>query len=190
MKVYSLFLILFLNIGYAQAQENYKNGKSLTVQMDAFDFLAKGFSVWTAYTFNYNRIFIDGGRNELPDFLNPQKDDFYETRKYFMQTGYYRFFQKPDGFFAGIEFIFQQMEIKAKETNELEQNPVFRFAPVIGYEWAPLKNKFPAFTITPWISERFPLYSQTVAFDTTPKTYKTANFNFVMGLNIGYRFGL
>jgi hypothetical protein len=187
-KIFLSVLLLF-TFSVVNAQENYKSGKSLTVQMDAFDFMAKGFSIWTAYTFNYNRIFIDGGMNELPDFLNPQKDDFYETRKFFIQGGYYRFLKKPDGLFIGIEGIFQKMEIKAKASNEKKDNPVFRVAPVIGYEWAPFKTKAPKFTITPWISERFPIYSKSVAFSSTTKTYKTADFNFVMGLNLGYRFG-
>lgn len=170
------------------AQENYKKGKSIIIQTDAFDFMAKGFSIWTAYTFNYNRIFIDGGRNELPDFLNKQKDDFYETRKFFIQGGYYHFLKKPDGLFVGVEGIFQQMEVKAKISGELQDNSVIRVAPVIGYEWTPFKKKLSRFTITPWISERFPIYSKSVSFITTTKTYKTTDFNFVMGLNMGYRF--
>jgi len=185
--ILSTFLLLG---GQLIAQENYKKGKNITIQMDAFDVMAKGFSVWTAYTFNYNRIFVDGGRNELPNFLNPQKNDFYETRKFFFQGGYYRFLKKPDGLFLGIEGIFQQMEIRAKISGELQDNPVVRIAPVIGYEWTPFKKKLSRFTITPWISERFPIYSKSVSFATTSKTYKTADFNFVMGLNMGYRFAL
>lgn len=188
MKRILILIALVLLAGQVFTQENYKKGKSITIQMDAFDFMAKGFSVWTAYTFNYNRIFIDGGRNELPDFLNKQKNDFYETRKFFFQGGYYRFLKKPDGLFFGVEGIFQQMEVKAKISGELQDNPVIRVAPVIGYEWTPFKKKLSRFTITPWISERFPIYSKPVSFATTSKTYKTADFNFVMGLNMGYRF--
>lgn len=188
MKRFLILTAFVLLVGQVNAQENYKKGKSVTIQMDAFDFMAKGFSIWTAYTFNYNRIFIDGGRNELPDFLNKQKVDFYETRKFFIQGGYYRFLKKPDGLFFGVEGIFQQMEVKAKISGELQDNPVIRVAPVIGYEWTPFKKKLSRFTITPWISERFPIYSKPVPFATTSKTYKTADFNFVMGLNMGYRF--
>ena len=81
--------------------------------MDAFDFMAKGFSIWTAYTFNYNRIFIDGGRNDCLTF-EQTKDDFYETRKFFIQGGYYRFWKSQTVLFFGVEGIFQQMEVKAK----------------------------------------------------------------------------
>lgn len=188
-RIYFTALLLF-TFSVLHAQENYKKGKSVSVQIDGFDLMAKGFSIWTAYTFNYNRIFIDGGRNELPDFLNPQKDDFYETRKFFIQAGYYRFLKNPDGLFFGMEGIYQQMEIKVKASNETIDNPVFRVAPVIGYEWTPFKTVAPKFTITPWISERFPIYSKAVSFTSTTKTYKTADFNFVMGLNLAYRFGL
>lgn len=184
----TVLLFISLHVAHAQENANYKSGQSFTIQTDAFDLMAKGFSLWAGYTFHYNRIFIDGGRNELPDFLNPQKDDFYETRKFFLQAGYYRFLKNPDGLFLGVEGIYQQMEINATATNETQDNPVVRIAPVVGYEWTPFKSKAPKLTITPWISERFPLYSKSVSFATTTKTYKTAAYNFVMGLNIGYRF--
>lgn len=184
-----LSVLMLGTFSVVNGQDNYKIGKSITVQMDAFDFMAKGFSIWAAYTFNYNRIFIDGGRNELPDFLNPLKDDFQETRSFFVQTGYYRFLKKPDGLFFGVEAIYQQMEIKSKVSNETKESPVFRAAPVIGYEWTPFKAKAKRFTITPWISVRMPIYSKSISFATTTKTYDAADFNFVMGLNLGYRFG-
>lgn len=166
---------------------DYKSGNSFALQMDAFDFAAKGFSFWVNYTFHYNRIFIDAGKNELPDLLNPQGDDFKEKRKFFFQTGYYRFLRKPNGLFVGVEGIYQQMEISSKNTTEVKDNDVVRIAPVIGYEWAPFKRSLPRFTLTPWMSERFPLYSTSVDFPQAEKSYKTANFNFVMGLNVGYR---
>ena len=184
--IWTVFILLMFTNLYGQ--QNYKSGKSLSIQMDAFDFVARGFSIWTGYTFGYNKVFVDGGMNRLPDFLNPQGDDFIETRKYFIQTGYYRFLHKPDGLFFGVEGIFQQMEIQPIGSDEVNKNPVLRVAPVIGYEWTPFRKFAPNFTITPWISERFPLYSKAVAFSTTTKTYKTADYNFVMGLNLGYRF--
>lgn len=190
MKQLCAFLLSLVAFNCSYGQTNYKETKSLTIQTDAFDVLAKGFSLWGNYTANYNRIFVAGGRNELPDFLNPQKDDFLETRKYFLQIGYYRFFKKIDGLFVGAESIYQNMEITAKSTSEKQKSAVLRVAPVIGYEWTPLKNKVPKLTITPWISERFPVVSDKVSFMNTSKTYQTANFNFVMGLNLGYRFGL
>ncbi len=187
MKQITILLVAIFFLSTVSAQENYKAGKSFTLQMDGFDFMAKGFSVWGAYTFNHNRVFGDGGRNELPDFLNPQSEDFYETRNYFVQAGYYRFLKKIDGLFVGIEFIYQQMGIEAIASNELQQSNVIRFAPVIGFEWAPFKTKAPKFTVTPWISERLPIYSKAISFTTTTKTYKTADYNFVMGINFGYR---
>lgn len=188
MKRVAIFLSLSWLIIQSMAQNNYKAGKTLTLQMDAFDFMARGFSVWASYTFNYNRIFLDGGRNELPDFLNPEKEYFYETRTFFIQTGYYRFLKKPDGLFFGLELIFQQMEIKAKASDERRNNPVIRIGPAAGYEWTPFRKRLSNFTITPWISLRFPIYSKTVSFSTTTETYKTPDFNFVMGMNLGYRF--
>ena len=108
----SMFLsAVVLIYGQRSIPTDYKGGNSIGLQMDAFDFMAKGFSIWCNYTSNYNRIFLDVGRNELPDFLNPLSDDFVEKRKYFIQTGYYRFLDKPDGFFVGVELIFQRMEL-------------------------------------------------------------------------------
>lgn len=150
--------------------------------------MAKGLSLWGNYTFNYNRVFLDGGINELPDFLNPLSDDFTEKRKYFIQTGYYRFLKKPNGLFVGMELIYQQMEISSKSTSEIYENGVLRIAPVLGFEWIPFKS-YNKFSITPWISERLPLYSKEVYFPLTGKNYKTADFNFVMGCNVGIRLG-
>ena len=73
--------------------EKSENAQTILVMGD---FMANGFSLWGNYTFNYNRIFLDGGINELPDFLNSLSDNFTEKRKYFIQTGYYRFFKKPN----------------------------------------------------------------------------------------------
>lgn len=166
---------------------DYKAGKSWGIQMDAFDFLAQGFSLWLQGTFNYNRVFLDGGINELPDFLNPQSADFRERRQYFIQGGYYRFLKKPNGLFIGGEIIFQQMEISSKTSNETLQNQVLRAGPVIGFEWLPIKS-WSRFSITPWISQRLPLYSPESYFPEAGKHYQTANFNFVMGCNLGIRF--
>ena len=79
------------------------------------------------------------------------------------------------------------MEISSKLTSEIQNNPVLRVAPVIGYEWTPFKS-FDNFTITPWVSERFPLYSKPIEFSSIGESYKTSDFNFVMGCNFGYRF--
>lgn len=183
-----MFLALLIwAINPLYAQEDYKAGKSISLQTDAFDFMAKGASIWAAYTANYNRVFLDGGINELPDFLNPQSDDFIERRKYFVQTGYYRFLKNTNGLFIGAELIFQQMEISSTLTNEIQDNPVLRAAPVVGYEFTPFKASLPQFSITPWTSLRLPLYSQSVSFTSTVDTYKTADINFVMGLNLSYR---
>lgn len=185
-----LFVILLFTGKYSEAQTHYASEKSIIIQTDVFDFAAKGFSVWGGYTFHYNRIFIAGGKNELPDFLNPLQANFYEQRKYFVQGGYYRFLHKPEGLFLGVEAIFQQMEITAKATNEIQDNQVLRAAPVIGFAWVPFKTSVPRLTITPWMSERLPIVSPSVSFTTIPQQYQTADFNFVMGLNIGYQFGV
>lgn len=186
-RIFTLLLVTLL-IGPLKAQKNYKEGKSLTIQMEAFDFMAKGFSIWTAYTQNYNRFFLDGGRNELPDFLNPQSDSFYEKRQFFIQAGYCRFLKKVDGLYWGVEGIYQNMTILAKKSNESNKNPVLRVAPLIGFEWTPFIQTLPNLTLSPWMSGRIPIYSKPVIFTSTPMTYKTTDFNFVMGLNIGYRF--
>ena len=182
--------IVIGNFVYGQKAENfdYKQGKSFSLQMDAFDFMAKGFSLWGNYTFNYNRIFLDGGINQLPDFLNSLSDDFTEKRKYFIQAGYYRFIKKPNELFIGVELIYQQMKISNKSTSEVMENGVLRIAPVLGFEWIPFKS-YDKFSITPWVSERLPLYSKEVYFPLAAKNYKTADFNFVMGCNIGIRLG-
>ncbi|MDG1046446.1 MAG: hypothetical protein P8P81_07560 [Bacteroidia bacterium] len=127
--------IVIGNFVYGQKAENfdYKQGKSFSLQMDAFDFMAKGFSLWGNYTFNYNRIFLDGGINQLPDFLNSLSDDFTEKRKYFIQAGYYRFIKKPNELFIGVELIYQQMKISNKSTSEVMENEVLRIAPVLGF---------------------------------------------------------
>ena len=71
----SMFLsAVILVYGQRSIPTDYKGGNSIGLQMDAFDFMAKGFSIWCNYTSNYNRIFLDVGRNELPDFLNPLSD--------------------------------------------------------------------------------------------------------------------
>ena len=184
-----LFLILLLNFNGTYAQnvpKNYRENKSFSIQTDVFDLMAKGFSIGGHYTFNYNRFFLATGINELPDFLNPQSNEFLEKRKFFIQAGYLKFFRKTKGLFLGVETIFQQMEISAKTTNEIKENPVVRIAPVLGYEFLLLKSN--KLTITPWISERLPLYSKSIEFQSIGQTYKTADFNFVMGLNLGYRF--
>lgn len=177
-----LFTIVCLSISTVSKAQDV----SFTLQTDAFDFMAKGFSVWGSVNINQNRIFLVGGRNKLPDFLNPQSDDFVETRTYFIQSGYVRFLSKPKGVFVGGELIFQQMNITSKLTAEQQVNPVLRIAPVIGYEWKPFE-KLPI-SIIPWICERFPIYSKSVIFNGQSETYKTADFNFVMGCNISYTF--
>ena len=181
-----IFTTILLTISTVSKSQNKSQEISFTLQTDAFDFMAKGFSLWGSMNINKNRIFLVGGRNELPDFLNPQSDNFIETRTYFVQSGYVRFLSKPKGVFVGGELIFQQMNIKAKATNEELLSPVLRIAPVIGYEWTPF-DKLPI-SIIPWICERFPIYSQLVRFDGLTETYKTANLNFVMGCNLGYTF--
>ena len=67
MKLLSLLLTAFLlTISTISKTQDI----SFTLQTDAFDFMAKGFSVWGSVNFNQNRVFLVGGRNELPDFLN------------------------------------------------------------------------------------------------------------------------
>lgn len=183
----ALFVLTF-EVAHGQVDKtDYKERKSFAIQTDVFDLVAKGFSIGGSYTFNHNRIFVATGRNELPDLLNSLSDKFYEKREFFIQAGYYRFLKKSNGLFVGIETIFQQMKISSKTTNESVGNPVLRIAPLVGYEWMPIKS-IDQFTITPWMSERLPLYSKAVNFPLTGNSYKTADFNFVMGLNVGYRF--
>lgn len=181
--IYAIFVSAY---SFGQSPKDYKQGRSFAFQTDAFDLMAKGFSLGANTTFNYNRIFVAAGKNELPDFLNPNSEVFYEKRKFFVQAGYLRFLKKTNGLFLGVETIYQKMEVSVKLTSDKKDNSVVRIAPVIGYEWTPFKNSFPQVTITPWISERIPLYSKEVQF--IDKSYKTADFNFVMGLNLAYRF--
>jgi len=182
-----LFLFVIMLPILLPAQSDYRQKNSLALHTDVFDVIAKGASLYGSYTFQQNRIFIAGGRNELPAFLNPQGGSFREVRTYFIQSGYYRFLPRINGLFIGVEAIFQQMEISVVEGWEMRPNSVLRMGPVIGYEWLPFPSQLPGLSVTPWISERFPLYSRSLAFSTTAESYKTADFNFVMGLNLGYR---
>lgn len=183
-----LVLLLLLGTRAAQASEADSTVKAIAVQMDMFDFMAKGFSVWGVYTQGQNRFFLDGGRNELPDFLNPDSEFFYETRSYFVQGGYYRLLNKPTGLFVGVEAIYQQMEIEYKSTMELSNNVVIRVGPVVGYEIKPFKQSAPNVSIIPWLSERIPVVNEPVVFNSTELTYSTAKFNFVMGCNVSLAF--
>jgi len=185
-----LVLLLFMGIRAAQASDTDSTVKTIAVQMDMFDFMAKGFSVWGVYTHGQNRFFLDGGRNELPDFLNPDSEFFYETRSYFVQGGYYRLLSKPSGLFIGVEAIYQQMEIEYESTQELSNNVVVRVGPVVGYEIKPFKHSASNISIVPWISERIPVVNESVAFVSTEQTYTTATFNFVMGCNVSLAFDI
>jgi len=106
-----------------------------------------------------------------------------------VQAGYYRFLPRVKGLFVGAEVIFQQMEVAAKASTEVRENQVVRIGPALGYEWLlPIKD-FDRLSLTPWISQRLPLYSPKVPFSTLGENYKTADFNFVMGCNLGIRLG-
>lgn len=184
-KVLVIAMLLCCSYGIGMAQELPK--KYLSVQVDAFDFMAKGFSLWGVYTSGQNRLFLDAGVNALPDFLNPLSDDFIEKRTFFVQGGYYRFTSARRKLFLGGEFIFQSMEVSAKNSSEIQSNPVLRVAPAMGYEWTPFKTQS-AFTIAPWMSLRLPLISEEVFFQSIERAYKTADINFVMECNLGLRF--
>jgi hypothetical protein len=182
-------ILIFSGFGAVRAQESEtKPTLAITLQMDSFDFIAKGFSVWSNVNFNQNRVYLAGGLNELPDFLNDQGDDFSEKRDYFIQLGYVRFLNKPNGLFIGGDIILQAMSITSDTTNEELDKTVIKVAPVIGYEWIPFKN-VSNFSITPWMAERISVSAKDLDFS-DGKTYKNRIDNFVMGLNFGYRFDL
>jgi len=190
MKMTIVWMLIFswalAAYGQGSEGEDGKPGISLSVQVDAFDFIAKGFSGWIATTFDKNRVFLVGGMNELPDFLNPLQENFGERRRFFFQGGYCRFLRQPVGLFVGGELIYQQMEITQKSTGTQLGNGVLRAGPVVGYEWLPFKKR-KRILLTPWASIRLPLHSPEVVFSNPEGTYKTSDFNFVMGFNLGYR---
>lgn len=81
-KIFILVVFLF-TYSLLDAQENYNNGKSVTIQTDLMDPIAKGASLWLNFDTNKHRLFQRLG---LMNYLifECQKDDFSEK-----ETGLY-----------------------------------------------------------------------------------------------------
>lgn len=186
-KIFILVVFLF-TYSLLDAQENYNNGKSVTIQTDLMDPMAKGASLWLNFDMNKQRLFSAVGFNELPDFLNAKKDDFSEKRDWFVQLGYGYRLGKKENWIAGVQMIYKDLTAISKSTNEEKDLKVLRTCPIVFYEWKFIKSQ-PRLSLTPWASYRIDVLNQKAVFPIAQKEYSSAKGNFAMGINLGYKFG-
>ncbi|MEO0895327.1 MAG: hypothetical protein AAFY71_02830 [Bacteroidota bacterium] len=158
------------------------------IQSDILDPLgANGASLWLNYDQNRHRVFTAVGFNELPDFLNNQRDNFQEKRDFFLQLGYGYKTGMKKRFILGAQVMYKDMTISAKANSSEEDLQALRFCPIMIYEWRFLKA-LPNISLSPWASYRFDVLRRTAEFSSPNLSYQTSFANFAMGFNLGYTF--
>ncbi len=195
LKTFLAYLPL-ISASYAYGPDKQSPKFSLAVQTDLMAYTTKGgYSLWATARHNQNQLSLS--------FVNyPNRDNsFYKEsglkeNDRFLRIGLSRYWgkKKMKNFFYGVNVEFHWRELLEDGSNEIIKDTYWQFAPIVGYDWFPLKNKenqLKNFSTMLWAGPRFHpnYYKQDRVFENTGSVYPIPDFiNASFGINLSYTF--